>query len=208
LRRSLLAIVTFLNIAALCSRFRHHLVVAVATEAEASLSVTASPFTSHVLCLLSCTSRRQVKPPACPPASCARPPSGPGVPVSVVAKAKQSASTRMDARLARTAQRACTNVICPPSPWRITMVKVPPGTPAPTALRVSLSRVPAPALPQIPLGRPWRAQQVPAEVVVAVTCQPSRSESFYSFASYSITQHGFSFVHGLLHVCSLSASAD
>lgn len=98
-------------------------------------------------------------------------------PAFAVVKARPNVSTRTVAHLARTVQKACTNAICHPSPWHITTAKAQRDTLPPTALRANHSRVPAPALPQIPLGSPLWAQQVPVEeVVAAVTCQSPRSE--------------------------------
>lgn len=70
-----------------------------------------------------------------------------------VAKARPSASTRMVARLARTAPRACTTAICPQRAWPTTTVKVLRDTPTPIVPLATVSRPPGPAV-QLKRDRP------------------------------------------------------
>lgn len=75
--------------------------------------------------------------------------------MSAAAKARPSASMKMAARLARTAQRECTNAIFPRRAWLIITARVLLVTQMPTAQRATVSRPPAPA--SLMPGSPWWA---------------------------------------------------
>lgn len=85
-----------------------------------------------------------------------------------VAKERPSASTRMVARRARTAPRACTTATCPQRAWPTTTVKVLRDTPTLIVPLATASRPPGPAV-QLKLDRPSLAPALLAMFRQALT---------------------------------------
>lgn len=117
---------------------------------------TLNPLLDHALLAHLLTSARVSSRGTCLPclplASSAAPPSALGAPACAVARARQSASTKLAARPVATAQRACTSAICPRSPWLTTTARARPAMPPPIVHRASLCQ--APARPRVRAGRP------------------------------------------------------
>lgn len=104
-----------------------------------SLKSLPLPDTSFFLASSPTTNPAQCHP------SCARPLSGPEVPVCAVAKARLSVSTRMGAHPARTAPKECTTAICLRRQWPTTTDRAQRVTQTPIVLLARLYRLPAPA---------------------------------------------------------------
>jgi hypothetical protein len=117
----------------------------------------------------------------------AQPPSGRAAHAFVVAKARPSASTKMVALLARTAQRECTNVTFPLRAWLISTARLLLAMGIPTVQRATASRPPAPAplnpdspwWALVPPGTSWPRpkSEFPACNFLRLACPPCASHS-------------------------------
>lgn len=151
------------------------------------------------------TPHRHHQRPTCPPcprpASSAAPPSALAAPVSAVARARPSVSTKLAARPVATAQRACMSAICPRSPWRTITAKVRRVMPALIGHRASLCL--GPVLRRVTVASPMSL----ALRVLALDALLRRVQLISEFCLSLVCLYALS-VLVLSHLTSSSSRAD